>query len=117
MPDSLADEIYRLETELLRPEVRHSAEELDALLDDGFVEFGSSGRAWDKRRVVEALLGEQTARIEVEDFRVRPLGENAALATYRSRRPDGAVSLRSSVWLRKDGEWKLAFHQGTPVVN
>ena len=23
--------------------------------------------------------------------------------------------LRSSIWIRRDGRWRLAFHQGTPV--
>ena len=53
-------------------------------------------------------------------LRVRGLGEDAALLTYRSETtyPDAGVTLisrRSSVWQRIDGTWRLRFHQGTPV--
>jgi hypothetical protein len=44
-----------LEEELLKPEVRRSADRLSHLLADEFVEFGSSGRIFDKRQIIESL--------------------------------------------------------------
>jgi hypothetical protein len=53
-------------------------------------------------------------------LRVRGLGPDVALLTYRSETtyPDDGVTLvanRSSLWQRIEGEWRLRFHQGTPV--
>jgi hypothetical protein len=39
-----AEELPKAEEDLLRPEVRRSPSGLGALIDDGFVEFGVSGR-------------------------------------------------------------------------
>ena len=37
------------------------------------------------------------------------------LCTYRSCTSRGST-LRSSIWVNRDGAWRLAFHQGTPFV-
>jgi hypothetical protein len=44
-----------LEEQLLKPEVRTSRDRVGYLLADDFIEFGSSGRIFDKRGVIEAL--------------------------------------------------------------
>ncbi len=46
MDDGLKKTIRDLEESLLQPEIRSSAKELDALLDNDFKEFGSSGEAY-----------------------------------------------------------------------
>ena len=48
---SLEERILALERKLLDPDVRASSQELDRLIADDFVEFGSSGRIWNKRDV------------------------------------------------------------------
>jgi uncharacterized protein DUF4440 len=45
-----------LEERLLEPSVRSAADELTDWLADEFVEFGSSGRVYDKPPVIDALL-------------------------------------------------------------
>ena len=52
---SLEERILALERKLLDPDVRASSQELDRLIADDFVEFGSSGRIWNKRDVLSAL--------------------------------------------------------------
>lgn len=38
------------------------------------------------------------------------LSDEVALVTYR-----GAKANRASVWIRRDGQWQMRFHQGTPT--
>ncbi len=109
--------IQEFETRLLRPEVRRHPDQVAALLDDGFREFG---RIWDKPSVIVALQEDAPFECEVSDFELRLLADDVALATYRIRsiatpqRP-AAGSLRSSLWRRTTGTWRMAFHQGTPA--
>jgi hypothetical protein len=59
---------------------------------------------------------------DVEFTEVKPvmLATDAALLVYRAtaRRPNDAlyVTRASSVYVRQDGAWKLAFHQQTPAT-
>ncbi len=48
-------ELQRLEEELLRPEVRRSPEKMAVLLADDFLEFGRSGRIYDKVNILETV--------------------------------------------------------------
>lgn len=107
-----------LEEQLLQSDVRKSAATLDALLDDDFVEFGSSGRVFDKQQIIEGLPSEPAARRSLRDFKALALAPGVVLVTYRvigergSGQPD-VHSLRSSVWRLVDGRWRMRFHQGT----
>jgi glyoxylase I family protein len=107
-----------LEERLLLPQTRKDSAALDELLDDGFVEFGASGRVYDKRHTMETLRTEALLRRTIADFRAVLLAPGTALVTYRLLREDAsggrpAVSLRSSVWRERNGRWRLVFHQGT----
>ncbi len=117
-------EFFRdLEQRLHRPEVRRSPDAVRALLADEFIEFGSSGRVYNKALIVEALAQETTAEAalvpEVHHFAVQFIAPDAVLVTYRSsRRTDGTArrtTLRSSLWKLIDGRWQMLFHQGTIV--
>jgi len=104
-----------LEEELLRPEVRKSTDRLDQLLADEFTEFGSSGRIFDKRQIIDALQREAPFHSSLADFSVRRLAPGVMLVTYRAtdtERPDSRI--RSSIWKLVDGRWQMVFHQGTP---
>ena len=113
-----------LEQKLHRPEVRRSPDAVRALLADEFIEFGSSGRVYDKASIIEALASEPAAEAaltpDVHDFTAYPIAPNTVLVTYRSsrNRPDGSgtrTTLRSSIWKLIDGRWQMLFHQGTVV--
>jgi len=102
-----------LETGLHRRSVRNSPDAVAALLTDDFVEFGRSGRVYDKLRTIELLSGDDNElRPEVRDFQVRSLSHNVVLVTYRSGRGD-RFALRSSIWQLSEGKWRMTFHQGT----
>ena len=74
-----ANLLRNLEEQLLRPEIRKSRERLNELLADGFAEFGSSGRVFDKAEILERLPQEQyrpgapSAKTMIADFLARRL--------------------------------------------
>ena len=104
-----------LETSLHRRSVRNSPAAVSALLDEEFVEFGKSGRAYDRRLIIEALRGDDSEFVpEVRDFRVRLLSAEVVLVTYRSGRGD-VFALRCSIWRLSAGTWRMTFHQGTAI--
>jgi|SRR6185503_6573758 len=107
----LQDEIRELEEKLTTQAVRTSADVLDRLVSDEFVEFGSSGRVYTKRDVIAQMLAAPSTTFRVDDFRVLALTPDVALATYRTGR-----SLRSSLWRREGQAWRIVFHQGTPII-
>jgi hypothetical protein len=79
----IVDEIRFLEQALLTPEVRSSAEHLDRLLSDSFVEFGSSGRPYTKAQIIPLLVADPvTIHTELLDFRVVALTPEVAHVTY-----------------------------------
>ena len=113
----ISQQIKNLEEELLTRNVRKNSERLEQLLDDGFIEFGSSGNRWTKQSVIETLKNESCVETEITDFIVTLLSDKIALATYtaHSGQSDkkGHSSLRSSIWKLTNDDWKIVFHQGT----
>ena len=88
------------------------------MLAEDFVEFGSSGGVWTRDQVIELLAVEISSPVLMEDFNCVSLGEDISLVTYRAVHADatkGRSSLRSSIWVKESGEWRLKFHQGTPA--
>ena len=123
IPPAEATLLRRLEEELLKPEVRHSPDRVGNLLSDDFIEFGSSGRVFNKQQVIEALEREgpadSTIRLSLVDFIARGLASNVILVTYLTIQEGGPGTrqesrLRSSIWKLIEGRWKMVFHQGTP---
>ncbi|HZQ18503.1 MAG TPA: DUF4440 domain-containing protein [Terriglobales bacterium] len=115
---SLAEELLELEKKLLNPELRRSPEKLAHFLAEDFIEFGSGGHAYDKKRVLFLLRKQVPSKLQIEEFRAIEISESAALVTYRaySESSKGTrSSLRSSLWIQRDGAWQMAFHQGTIV--
>lgn len=110
-----AEAVIGLEEELLTPEVRADRDRVAALLHPDFVEFGSSGREWDRAGIISALAEDPGDRRRMVDARVTPMSSYSVLLTYRVLGDPG--SLRSSVWQREaDGRWRLRFHQGTAAM-
>src|SRR5712672_1179012 len=75
-----ADLLRSLEEQLLQPNTRRSADKLCNLLADDFVEFGSSGRTFDKSKIIESLRQEQqqeqSAQRSIADFSTRSLSSD-----------------------------------------
>ena len=110
---ALTDHLRQLEESLLRPEVRSSPQLSGALLHPDFVEFGSSGRIFDRAAIlVEIADTADFVPPSIEDLRLQATGPGWALITYRAvRLPDS--NLRSSLWVHSCDRWQMLFHQGT----
>lgn len=118
--DLLKNQLLELEAALQRREIRADAGQLRALLSEDFCELGVSGTIWTREAVIEALRDEAFSPRHIEDFSLKMLAEGVALVTYRGHReatPErpAAHSLRSSIWLWREGRWRMVFHQGTPL--
>jgi hypothetical protein len=118
--EAMAEHLAALEYSLLDPEIRADPDRLAELLSDDFVEFGSSGRVWTKATTIASLVAEDPGLSGVRtvtDLQVRQLADQAALVTYvvgrQSPGEPGVQTLRSSIWRREKGKWRMVFHQGT----
>ena len=113
---ALADQLRALEERLLQPEVRRARAELTALLDEDFVEIGASGRRYDRAAIIAALAADAApGRVTLADFSARALAPDLVQLVFRTVR-DGdppRAAWRSSLWRRRDGRWRMLFHQGT----
>ena len=112
--------LLKLEGALHLREVRASTVRLEELLDEDFHELGVSGNVWTRGAVVDALRDEAFSQRTMTDFRVLRMANDVALVTYRVHREASAErpaadSLRSSLWRCRQGLWRVAFHQGTPL--
>lgn len=121
MNDSL-QHLCELEAMLHRPEVRRDPVRLGELLHESFVEFGRSGKRYDKAEVVaHAAIEKSQAPIRAQDFEAVRIGDDIVLVTYKSAQDDGKGvlsrhALRSSLWQRTGGGWRLRLHQATPTA-
>ncbi|SFK08550.1 hypothetical protein SAMN04487936_10732 [Halobacillus dabanensis] len=110
----MKEQLYALETTLLKEEVRKSAERLNELIADDFVEYASTGEIYDKGNILSRLPKEDDPGITMRNFEVKYLSPASALTTFtifiESKQKH---SLRSSVWILNDGKWQMTFHQGT----
>ncbi|BCM84008.1 DUF4440 domain-containing protein [Methylobacterium indicum] len=120
---SKMDLVRGLEERLHDPAIRSSPDKVAALLADDFLEFGRSGAAYGKDEIVRRLATEQgreRSELIAYGYELRILSAGVVLLTYRTvRKVEGAPdlhTLRSSVWKLIDGNWQMAFHQGTPTV-
>ncbi|EHJ00099.1 hypothetical protein CDLVIII_3538 [Clostridium sp. DL-VIII] len=116
----LKNHILKLENDLLKPEIRQSAEKTSELLIDGFTEFTSSGYIYNYNigQAIDEYINVQDMYWEITDFKIDQLSNDCVLATYRlikhsELNENKKYSLRSSVWKCFEGKWKMIFHQGT----
>jgi len=111
----LKESIYKLETSLLSPKIRHSKEILEKLISDKFIEIGKSGIIYCKTELIEALINESDkTSIIIENFEISQLSKEVILSTYKSvNRKDNTSTLRSSIWVLEGEDWRIRFHQGT----
>lgn len=116
--------IYEHECELLKSEVRKSAERISELLAEDFIEFTSSGNVafYEIGEVFQFRDDNTELNWEIKDFNVRELANDCVLAMYKLIKHDEIderkkYSLRSSIWKYYNRQWKMIFHQGTLTSN
>jgi hypothetical protein len=116
--DEIRNHFLHLEQLLQDPEVRKDRKQLGELLAPDFIEYGSSGRVYNRQQVIEALALEEPMPLLTIGLKVKLLGEGFAFVTYESARLSvvgrtAHASLRSSLWRFDNDRWQMVFHQGT----
>lgn len=118
--DPSLEEIRSLEEALHRPETRRSRRAVEALLAEGFVEFGASGTVYDRMGIIDLLSrdsGADDGELRAANYVLKSISSDAVLLTYETdrSREDGSRQcvLRSSIWRREGLKWRMFFHQGT----
>jgi glyoxylase I family protein len=114
--------LFNLEQALLNPDVRCNPDAAAILLDEEFCEFGSSGAVYGRDQAVHALACEPPCEFAITNFNIVALRPDMAVVSYAAMRYDllqreRSESLRSSVWVMRDGRWRLLLHQSTPVAS
>jgi hypothetical protein len=119
---NLLEYLRTLETELHLPATRQNRSRLEQLLHPDFVELGRSGRRYSRSEILAELSarGGAMEAVHAENFELAELSPGIALLTYWSAHwgPSGELNrrtLRSSLWVAVEADWRMRFHQGTPV--
>ena len=119
--ETLFNHLIDAERQLLEPEVRQSAEALDTLLDDDFIEIAADGTSFNKFQVLTRLPTEVVPQFYNQHFKGRMLSDDIAQLSYqaafrRSARSEFNYSVRMSLWRCNGKQWQMVFHQGTPCA-
>lgn len=113
-------DLLDLETALWRSETRFDPAWMDRVLHADFVEFGQSGRVWDRAATIDVDVADIGVTSPLRDVQVHEVADGVVLVTYAVTDrfgPGGSArhTRRSSWWLRTADGWRLRFHQGTPL--
>lgn len=117
MDDATVEHLRSLETGMWTPVTRFDREWMGRHVTDDVVEYGQSGRVYDKAAMLEPTSGEIDAVLPLPDFAVHEITPGVVLVTYRSIWTIGDEVLhtnRTSLWVETDDGWRMRFHQGTP---
>lgn len=92
---------------------------MERVLAPDFVEFGRSGRQYDRAECLAAEAFDIPASLPLPELRVNALDADTALVTYVSvvRYDKVLRANRASIWSRTPDGWQLRFHQGTPTAD
>ena len=86
-----------------------------------FWEVGASGKRYSREFVLDELekrfATPQQEVWEASEFCCRHLGGEAYLLTYTLVQDRVRVTRRTTIWLRTQQGWKIAYHQGTVVAD
>ncbi len=101
-----------------RTELGTTRADFEAQTVDDFWEVGASGRRYSREVVWQTLEPRYAAAAddpwEVTEPHCRDIGADTYLLTYTLRQDD-RVTRRATVWQRGEGQWRIAYHQGTVV--
>lgn len=118
MNTALVNQLIKQEVQLL--DKVEPLNVLAALIDDEFIEIGSSAMVFDKKEVLRWLASTSQSERVGQDFKAQALAENLILLNYISYIKDSPATAmkqarRSSIWRLSAGQWRMVFHQGTPM--
>ena len=112
---AVVDTLLELEESLWQTATRFDRDYMDRVLAADFLEFGRSGRVYDRQAVLEVPA--VTLDVCLLDLAVHPIAADVALLTYVSEARFDRLERanRGSLWVRQGRRWLLRFHQGTPL--
>jgi hypothetical protein len=114
----IKEKLVALETMLFTRE--RNAADLADLIDDEFIERGKSGQFYGKNEVLSWLEQTSGAFISGDQFQVKKLTDDVILLTYISTTQSSSDNkaqhaFRSSIWRNQHGNWRMVYHQATPM--
>ena len=74
-------------------------------------------KVYTKSESVEGMKHFDASKLTLSDFKETKLDADATLVTYTVSGPMGGKTTtehHSTIWANRGGQWKAAFHQGTP---
>jgi hypothetical protein len=90
----------------------------EQVLDDRAVMILPGGMVLDERtRIVESMAGPPWSRYALDDLRTAHPTPDTGIVTYgvvAARNDDEYSAHMSTLYVRRENGWKLAFHQQTP---
>jgi hypothetical protein len=118
----MLNQLRAFEIALHQHEVRTNLDKLKELLHPEFVEIGYSGGTYNFNSMLESLLSERQTDFEIwsQDYECNEYAPNIVQVIYLSASlsKDGNLTRhakRTSMWVNETGNWKIKFHQATPV--
>ena len=118
--EAVVKEIIDREQALHDAERRGDVDYFRRTLPEDFVEIGPGGARVGKHDVVAGLPELKIHNLETSNFAVVRLGRDAALVYYDLDVDAEQKGIKippkftlSSVWVYRDGQWEIVFHQGS----
>ncbi|MBC1595533.1 hypothetical protein HB917_02905 [Listeria seeligeri] len=95
---------------------RQSMAEILAILSKSYIEITQSGIVTDYE-YYKSLNSLSTNPLEIIHYDIKIIDQTKVLSYYKLKDiVKNTYTMRSNLWILEDGNWKLAFHQGTKIV-
>ena len=121
--NGIAEQIKQLELKLLHLDLKTEPELINDLLSHDFEEISQSGKINARRDVVDWLIHKDIhLQWSLNDFRIRMLADELVMAMYTAQKMNdrnnlSKGSMRTSIWQRQGGTWKMIFHQASKITD
>ncbi|MGH9604760.1 MAG: DUF4440 domain-containing protein [Terracidiphilus sp.] len=116
---AILEELTGREPIFHRPEFGTTRADFERITTEDFWEIGASGRRYSREFVLDELEKRHSQPYadvwETSGFHCRQLAPDLYLLTYTLLQDGARKTRRTTLWQRKPGGWKIAFHQGTIV--
>jgi hypothetical protein len=108
--------LLQKEKDLLNPEFCGNIQNLEDCIAEDFMEYGQSGNIYNRDDTIKLLQNKKDSHVTILDFKITCIGKQAAMAHYTAKdNKTTNASLRTSLWILEDKQWKISFHQGTAM--
>lgn len=120
--DTLLAELRLCETKVWEALVGGDRQADDAALDESFLGVYSDGFSGKADHVQQLAHGSTIESYELSDLRVKPLGSEHAILSYRAeflrrKRTEPEAMYVSSIWRRTKQSWINVFSQDTLAID